>query len=80
MKVISDEAIRILRLFGKTDVKKVTTTVGAEQEYFLIDKDKWLQRKDLTYTGRTLFGAMLLKGRKWTITILERFVREFPLI
>ena len=64
MKVISDEAIRILRLFGKTDVKKVTTTVGAEQEYFLIERDMYKKRKDLILTGRTLFGSKAPKGQE----------------
>ncbi len=64
MKALSDEAIRILALFGKTDVKKVTTTVGAEQEYFLIDNDMYKQRKDLILTGRTLFGANAPKGQE----------------
>ncbi len=54
----------LLRLFGNTTSKKVTPSVGAEQEYFLIDKEKWLQRKDLIYTGRTLFGAMPPKGQE----------------
>src|SRR5699024_7558373 len=54
----------LLRLFGNTTSKRVTPSVGAEQEYFLIDKEKWLQRKDLIYTGRTLFGAMPHKGQE----------------
>ena len=57
MKAISDEATRILNLFGKDDIKKVTTTVGAEQEYFLIERDMYKKRKDLILTGRTLFGS-----------------------
>lgn len=64
MKAMSDEAIRILKLFGKDDVKKVTTTVGAEQEYFLIERDMYKQRKDLILTGRTLFGAPAPKGQE----------------
>lgn len=63
MKAVSDEAVRILRLFGKTDVKKVTTTVGAEQEYFLIDREMYKQRQDLIMTGRTLFGSNAPKGQ-----------------
>ncbi len=64
MEAINKEAIRLLRLFGNTTSKKVTPSVGAEQEYFLIDKEKWLQRKDLIYTGSTLFGAMPPKGQE----------------
>ena len=57
MEAVSRQAVRILRLFGNTDVRCVNTTVGAEQEYFLVDKELFLKRKDLVYTGRTLFGA-----------------------
>ena len=64
MEAINTQALRLIRLFGNTTSKKVTPSVGAEQEYFLIDKEKWLQRKDLTYTGRTLFGAMPPKGQE----------------
>ena len=64
MEAVNKQALRLLRLFGNTTSKKVTPSVGAEQEYFLIDKEKWLQRKDLTYTGRTLFGAMPPKGQE----------------
>ena len=64
MKVLSDQAIRILRLFGKTDVTKVTTTVGAEQEYFLVERDMYKKRKDLILTGRTLFGSKPPKGQE----------------
>ncbi len=64
MEAINAQSIRLLRLFGNDTVKKVTPCVGAEQEYFLIDKDKWMQRKDLIYTGRTLFGAMPPKGQE----------------
>ena len=64
MEAINREALRLLRLFGNTTSKKVTPSVGAEQEYFLIDKAKYLQRKDLIYTGRTLFGAMPPKGQE----------------
>ena len=64
MEAINTQALRLLRLFGNTTSKKVTPSVGAEQEYFLIDKEKWLQRKDLIYTGRTLFGAMPPKGQE----------------
>ena len=61
---ISREGMRILRLFGDTTAKRLTTTVGAEQEYFIIDKEIYLQRKDLIYTGRTLFGAPAPKGQE----------------
>ena len=64
MEAVNKQALRLIRLFGNTTSKKVTPSVGAEQEYFLIDKEKWLQRKDLTYTGRTLFGAMPPKGQE----------------
>ncbi|MDO5336712.1 MAG: glutamine synthetase III [Eubacteriales bacterium] len=64
MEAVNTQALRLLRLFGNTTSKKVVPSVGAEQEYFLVDKEKWLQRKDLTYTGRTLFGAMPPKGQE----------------
>ena len=64
MEAINTQSLRLLRLFGNTTSKKVTPSVGAEQEYFLVDKEKWLQRKDLIYTGRTLFGAMPPKGQE----------------
>ena len=64
MEAINTQALRLLRLFGNTTSKRVTPSVGAEQEYFLVDKQKWLQRKDLIYTGRTLFGAMPPKGQE----------------
>jgi glutamine synthetase len=58
MQALDLQAMRILKLFGNTTAKKVTTSVGPEQEYFLVDKAKFLKRKDLIFTGRTLFGAM----------------------
>ena len=64
MEKISSEAVRILHLLGKTDVTRVITTVGPEQEYFLIDKDLYEQREDLKLTGRTLFGAKAPKGQE----------------
>ena len=64
MEAISREALRILKLFGSTDVKAVRTTVGPEQEYFLVDKSVFDRRKDLLYTGRTLFGARAPKGQE----------------
>lgn len=64
MDAINEQALRILRLFGNTTSKKVTPSVGAEQEYFIVDRDKYLQRKDLIFSGRTLFGAMPPKGQE----------------
>ena len=64
MEALNREALRILRLFGNTDAKYVRTSVGAEQEYFLVDKDLYGERKDLVFTGRTLFGAMPPKGQE----------------
>ena len=64
MEAINKEALRLLRLFGNTTSKKVTPSVGAEQEYFLVDAEKFEHRKDLIYTGRTLFGAMPPKGQE----------------
>ncbi len=64
MDALSQQAVRILRLFGNTTATKVTSTVGPEQEYFLIDKKMYDQREDLIMTGRTLFGAMPPKGQE----------------
>ena len=64
MEAINDQALRLLRLFGNTTSKKVTPSVGPEQEYFIVDREKYLQRKDLIFTGRTLFGAMPPKGQE----------------
>ena len=64
MEAISTQAIRILKLFGKEDVTNVKCSVGPEQEYFLIDRDQFLQRDDLIFTGRTLFGSMPPKGQE----------------
>ncbi|MCD8196119.1 MAG: glutamine synthetase III [Lachnospiraceae bacterium] len=64
MAAVEEQALRLLRLFGNTTSRKVIPSVGAEQEYFLIDREKYLQRKDLIYTGRTLFGAMPPKGQE----------------
>lgn len=61
---VSREAVRILRLFGDNDTRRVTTCVGAEQEYFLLPKDLYAQREDLRITGRTLFGAQPSKGQE----------------
>ncbi len=64
METINRQALRILKLFGNTDVTHVNTTVGPEQEYFLVDKELFDKRKDLIYTGRTLFGARPPKGQE----------------
>ena len=64
MQAINKQALRVLRLFGNTDAKSVKTTVGPEQEYFLIDEEVYNKRKDLIYTGRTLFGAKPPKGQE----------------
>ena len=64
MQVIDKEAIRLLRLFGNERSQRVVPSVGAEQEYFIVDRDMYLKRKDLIYAGRTLFGAMPPKGQE----------------
>ncbi len=64
MQAIDEQALRILHLFGHTEAKRVSPSVGPEQEYFLVDREKYLQRKDLIYAGRTLFGAMPPKGQE----------------
>lgn len=64
MQAVNVQSLRLLRLFGNTSSKKVTPSVGPEQEYFLVDAKKFLERKDLIYTGRTLFGAMPPKGQE----------------
>ncbi len=64
MQVISDSSIKLLRLFGNTTATRVAPSVGAEQEYFLVDEDTFLKRKDLIYAGRTLFGAAAPKGQE----------------
>ncbi len=64
MEALSKQAIRIVRLFGNTDAKKVMASVGAEQEYFLVDQKKALQREDIIFAGRTLFGAPAPKGQE----------------
>ena len=64
MQALNKQALRILKLFGNTDVKCVRTSVGPEQEYFLVDKEMYEQRKDLMFTGRTLFGAKPPKGQE----------------
>lgn len=64
MEVLSQHALRILNIFGDTEAKKVIPSVGAEQEYFIVDREKYLKRRDLIYTGRTLFGAPAPKGQE----------------
>lgn len=64
MEAVSQQALRIVRLFGNTEATKVTASVGPEQEYFIVDREKYLERKDLIYTGRTLFGAPAPKGQE----------------
>ena len=64
MEAINTQSLRLLRLFGNTTSKKVTPSVGPEQEYFIVDREKYLKRKDLIFTGRTLFGAMPPKGQE----------------
>lgn len=64
MEALNKQALRIVRLFGNTEATKVTASVGAEQEYFLVDKDLYFQRKDLMFAGRTLFGAPAPKGQE----------------
>ncbi len=64
MQAVNEQSLRLLRLLGNKTAKKVTPSVGPEQEYFLVDAEKFLQRKDLIYTGRTLFGAMPPKGQE----------------
>lgn len=64
MEAINTQSLRLIRLFGNTTARKVTPSVGPEQEYFLVDAEKFMQRKDLVYTGRTLFGAMPPKGQE----------------
>ena len=64
VQAVNEQALRILRLFGNTEAHKVTPSVGPEQEYFLVDREKYLKRRDLIYTGRTLFGAPAPKGQE----------------
>ena len=64
MEALNTQALRVLRLFGNKDVQRVTSSVGPEQEYFLIDRELWKKRRDLVYTGRTLFGAKPPKGQE----------------
>ena len=75
MQAVSQQALRIMRLFGNTDAKKVLPSVGAEQEYFLVDREKYLERRDLIYTGHTLFGAPSPRGPGAGGPILWRYPR-----
>ena len=80
MDALSESAVRVLKLLGKTDVTRVNTTIGSEQEYFLIDKDLYLQRKDLVMCGRTLMGAKAPKGQEMEdhyFGVLKPKVSEF---
>lgn len=80
MDALNRQGLRILRLFGNMDVKRIIPTTGAEQEYFLIDKDIYLQRRDLRMTGRTLFGARPMKGQELEdhyFGAIRRRVRDF---
>ena len=64
MQALQTQTLRLIRLFGNTTSRKVTPSVGVEQEYFIVDRQKYLKRKDLIFTGRTLFGAMPPKGQE----------------
>ena len=64
MEAVSQQALRIVRLFGNTEATKVVASVGPEQEYFLVDREKYLKREDLIFAGRTLFGAPAPKGQE----------------
>ncbi|MGI6017670.1 MAG: glutamine synthetase III [Marvinbryantia sp.] len=64
MEAVQTQTLRLLRLFGNTTSRKVKPSVGVEQEYFIVDRSKYLKRKDLIFTGRTLFGAMPPKGQE----------------
>lgn len=80
MEVLNQSAVNILHILGDTDVKRVITTVGPEQEYFLIDRKVALKRKDITYTGRTLFGAPAPKGQELDdhyFGVIKRRISEY---
>ena len=80
MEALSDQAVKLLNLLGETEVTHVNTTVGSEQEYFLIDKEEYLSRKDLVLTGRTLMGALPSKGQEMEdhyFGVLKPKVSEF---
>ena len=69
MEAVQKEALRLIRLFRKHHLQRVAPSVGVEQEYFIVDRKKYLKRKDLIFTGRTLFGAMPPRDRNWMTTI-----------
>ena len=71
MQAINEQALRILRLFGNTTAKRVSPSVGPEQEYFLVDRQKYLQRKDLIYTGGRFSERCLPRARRWRIITSE---------
>ena len=80
MEAINTQALRIVRLFGDTTATRVRASVGAEQEYFLVNRDKYLQRQDLIFTGRTLFGAPAPKGQEMEdhyFGVIREHVGEF---
>lgn len=80
METLSQSAVKVLHLIGDTEVKRVITTVGPEQEYFLVDRKVALKRKDITYTGRTLFGAPAPKGQELDdhyFGVVKRRVSEY---
>ena len=80
MEVLDKQALRILKLFGDNDAKRVIAQIGPEQEYFLIDKEMYLKRPDLMYTGRTLFGARPHKGQEMEdhyFGVIKRRVSEY---
>ncbi len=80
MEALSEQAVKLLNILGETDVTHVNTTVGSEQEYFLIDKEEYLSRKDLVLTGRTLMGALPSKGQEMEdhyFGVLKPKVSEF---
>lgn len=80
MELVNKQAMRILKLFGNTTVKRVLTTVGAEQEYFLIPRDLYKKREDLVITGRTLYGAKPPKGQELEdhyFGVLKTKVKEY---
>ena len=71
MEAVNVQAMRIIKLFGNTTSTRVNISVGPEQEYFLVDKKNFLARKDLIFTGRTLFGGMAPKGQESRIEFLH---------
>ena len=77
-EAVSRQAMRIVRLFGNQTAEKVTVSCGAEQEYFLIDKNLYQKRKDLIFTGRTLLVRLPRRGRRWTTIISAVLRKELP--